>query len=366
MRISGTQLFWLISTMQVGMTILLTINPAIMVARQDAWISTLAAGLIGVFIAAVSSRVSLMHPHRTFVEYTRTLLGKWLGNAVVFLYLAFWISVLSIILRQYADLIMSTILPETPILVPIAGMLLVAVYVTGAGLETIARCSELMGPFILLGVAIPVLLVAREARIENIAPVYLDSGWMTVLKGALPPATFLGDCVMLVMLFAFVARPKSGFRPALLGVAVASLLTSATTFTIIAVRGANASASETYSYFNLVRYVSYFDFVQNLDAFVVAIWITGVFVKVSLYFFVTTYGAAQWVGVADWRRMIKLIAPVCLVLALLPRNFLDSSILFPQKIAMPFILPFHMFGMPLVLWGIAKWRGRRAKKMPSG
>ncbi|MCC3374413.1 endospore germination permease [Cohnella sp. REN36] len=366
MRISGAQLFWMISSMQVGMTILLTINPAIKIAGQDAWISTLVAGLVGVLVAAVSSRVSLLHPRRTFVDYARSLLGKWPGGIVVFLYLAFWISVLSIILRQYADLIASTILPETPIVVPIAGMLLVAVYVNAAGLEAIARCSELMGPFVLLGILIPVLLVAKDVRLANLLPVYLDSGWTTVLKGALPPATFLGDCVMLVMLLAFVARPKTGFRPALLGVAVAGLLTSATTFVILAVRGPNASARETYSYFNLVRYVSYFDFVQNLDAFVIALWITGVFVKVSLYFFVATYGAAQWIGYADWRRMIKFVAPLCLALAFLPRDFLDSSILFPQKIAMPFILPFHMLGMPLILWGIAEWRGRRAKKRHSG
>ncbi|MFC5647874.1 endospore germination permease [Paenibacillus solisilvae] len=358
MRISGNQLFWLMSTMQVGMTILLTINPAIEIARQDAWISTAAAGIFGVFTAFVSSRLSNIFPHQTFVEYVERIIGRWLGKTVVFLYMLFWYSVLAIILRQYSELIVGTILPRTPLIVPILGMLLVAVYVTASGIEAIARCSEILGPFVLLAILIPLLLSIKDLDFTNILPIYVDSGWMTILKGSLPTSSFLGDSVLLMMVFAFVSHPKKGMKPAIWGVGTAAILTCAASFAIVSTLGHATSSSLTYPYFNLVRYLSYFDFVQNLDSLVIAIWIIGIFVKVSLYFFISTYGTAQWCGVHNWRKMMWVVAPLAVILALLPRDFIDSSVFFPQKIAIPFILPFHMLVMPLLLWGIAKFRSK--------
>lgn len=353
MRITGRQLFWMIATMQIGMTILLTINPAIQTARRDAWISTCLAGLIGVSIAYMCSRLSSDYPNQTFVHFTKELFGKWLGHAVIFVYFAFWYSTLAIILRQYSELIIGTILPRTPIIVPVVGMLLVAMYVTRSGLGAIARCSEFFGPIVLFVIVVPILLGIKEADLTNFAPVFVDSGWMTVIQGSLPTATFLGDCVMLIMLIAFLPHPKKSSKSAVLGVGAAAAVTCLATFLIIAVFGYNTSVGQIYPYFKLVRYVSYFDFVQNLDSLLIAIWIISVFIKVSLYFFISVYGTAEWFGIGKWRRMTWIVAPIAVILALIPRNYLEGSIFFPQKIAIPFILPIHMVGLPLLMWGAA-------------
>ncbi|NOU99637.1 GerAB/ArcD/ProY family transporter [Paenibacillus planticolens] len=356
MRISGKQLFWMILTMQLGMTLLLTINPAIQTAKQDAWLSTACATGIGIFIAFVCSRLSLLYPGQTLIDFCRSLFGRYIGYLIIFLYFLLWYSVLAIILRQYSEFIAATILPKTPILVPILGMLLVAIYVTFLGIEAIARCCEILGPFTLLGIAIPLLLSLKNIHINNILPIYVDSGALTILKGALPTSTFLGDCILLLVVMGFVAKPKTGVKPAMFGVASAGLLTSFSTFLIVSIFGHRTASGQTYPYFNLVRYISYFDFFQNLDSFVIAIWIISVFTKVSLYFFVCTYGTAQVFGVQKWRRMMLFVAPVLVLLALIPRDFIDSSVFFPQKIAIPFLFPLQMFSLPLLMWGIAKWK----------
>lgn len=362
MAITGKQLFWLISTMQVGMTILLTINPTILVSRQDAWMSSILAGLIGMLVAWVCSRISLLMPGMTLVDYARSLLGSWLGNALIVLYLLQWYSVLAIILRQYSELIVGSALVKTPITVPMLGMLFVAVYAVHSGLTTIARCSQIFGPFILLGIAIPIMLSLRDFDLRNLQPVYHDTGWVTLIKGSLPTGTFLGDCVMLIVLFRFVAKPATGARPAILGVGIAGLLVGAATFLIVGVISAARAAGSTYPYFQLVRYISYTDSFQNLDAIVIALWISGVFIKISLYLFVSAYGTSQLLGVRRWKRSIWIIAPLALGLAYIPRDFIQSSVQFPQNIAIPFILPFYYICMPIVLLGLAKLRQVRRER----
>jgi spore germination protein KB len=356
MQIGGKQLFWMILTMQLGMTLLLTINPSIQTAKQDAWLSTICATGIGVGVAFVSSRLNLAHPGQTMMEFSKRLLGRYIGYVVIVVYLIFWYSVLAIILRQYSEFIVATILPRTPILVPILGMLLVAIYVTFSGIEVIARCCEILGPLTLFGIAIPLLLSLKNIHINNILPIYVDTGAMTILKGALPTSTFLGDCILLLVIMGFLSKPQTGVKPAILGVAAAGLLTSISTFLIVSVFGHLTASGQTYPYFNLIRYISYYDFFQNLDSFVIAIWIISVFTKVSLYFFVCTYGTAQSFGLKKWRRMMWFVAPVTALLTLIPRDFIDSSVLFPQKIAIPFFLPIHAVCLPLLMWGVAKWK----------
>lgn len=368
MHIGGKQLFWLMAVMQSGMTILLTVNPAVMAAGRDAWLSTAAAGLLGVLSAFVHARVNRRFPRQTLVDFAGRIVGKGVAQAIILLYLLFWYVVLAMILRQYTEFILSTILPSTPLLVPLVLLLLVGVYVTVMGIEALARCAELFGPFILLGIFVPLLLTADDMDMGNVLPVYADSGWMTILQGSLPTLSFLGDCVIMWMLYAFVPEGHKGPKYVMLGVGISGFLTCAAAFLAIGVMGEGQSANITYPYFNLIRNTSYFDFVQNLDSLVIAIWIVSVFVKVSLYLFACAYGTAQWLKVRRWRRTLWFVAPTVFVISLIPRDFVESSVLFPQKIAIPYILPIHVFGIPLLLWATAAKRGagERASREPAG
>ncbi len=357
-KINGNQIFWLISTMQIGMTILLTLNPSIAVAKQDAWISILISGLFSVGLAYVLTRISILYPNESLVTYAPKILGKFVGHVVILLYVVYWYTVLAIILRQYADFISGTTLQLTPVFIPILGMLLVAAYVSFAGIEVLARCSEVLGPLILLGIMVPLLLNAPQIKIHNLLPIMADNTPLVLLMGALPTASFLGDNIMLMMILPFLARPREGVKGAILGSVVASIFTLLSAMQCIAIFGQSTSSRQTYPFLNLVRFIS-FGFLQNLDSIVVAIWIMGIFIKVSLYLFVASYGTAQWMGIKRWRIIIFIAAPIALTLAMLPRNFVDSSILYPKLVAVPFNLPVLFILLPLLLWIVGAIRSKK-------
>ncbi|OBR67595.1 hypothetical protein A7K91_22185 [Paenibacillus oryzae] len=357
-KINGNQIFWLISTMQIGMTILLTINPSIAVAKQDAWISILISGLFSVGLAYVLTRISILYPNESIVTYAPKILGKFVGHVVILLYVVYWYTVLAIILRQYADFISGTILQLTPVFIPILGMLLVAAYVSFAGIEVLARCSEVLGPLILLGIMVPLLLNAPQIKLHNLLPIMADNTPLVLLMGALPTASFLGDNIMLMMILPFLARPREGVKGAILGSVVASVFTLLSAMQCIAIFGQSTSSRQTYPFLNLVRFIS-FGFLQNLDSIVVAIWIMGIFIKVALYLFVASYGTAQWMGIKRWRIIIFIAAPIAITLAMLPRNFVDSSILYPKLVAVPFNLPVLFMLLPLLLWIVGAIRSKK-------
>ncbi|PYE52441.1 endospore germination permease [Paenibacillus barcinonensis] len=357
-KISGNQIFWMISTMQIGMTILLTINPSIAAAKQDAWISILFSSMFSVGLAYVLTRISIMYPNESLITYAPKIMGKFLGHVIILVYVLYWFTVLSIILRQYGDFMIGTILQLTPVVIPIAGMLVVAAYVSYAGIEVLARCSEVLGPLILLGIMVPLLLNISDIQVHNLLPVMSDNSLLVLLQGALPTASFLGDNILLMMILPFVADPRKGVKGALLGSVIAGLFTLFSAMECIAIFGDSTAGRQTYPFLNLVRFIS-FGFLQNLDAIVIAIWIMGIFIKVSLYLFAASYGTAQWFGVKRWRILIFIVAPVAIVLSMLPRNFVDSSILFPKLVAVPIILPFNFILLPLLLWIVGTIRNRK-------
>ncbi|MDQ0875939.1 hypothetical protein QFZ77_004598 [Paenibacillus sp. V4I3] len=122
------------------------------------------------------------------------------------------------------------------------------------------------------------------------------------------------------------------------------------------------ATGQTYPYFNLVRYISIYDFFQNLDSFMIPIWIIGVFVKVSIYVFICTYGTAQVCKVTNWPRMLWFVIPVVILIAMVPRSYFDSSIFFPKKIVLPYILPIHLLGLPVLLWGISLLKNKKNRQ----
>ena len=100
MKISKYQIFWMIASLEIGMVLLLTQSPAIEEAKQDAWISFVFAGLAGIGITFAAGKLSLLYPNQTFIQYSQSILGKWLGRIIVIPYFIHWLSVIGVIFRQ--------------------------------------------------------------------------------------------------------------------------------------------------------------------------------------------------------------------------------------------------------------------------
>ena len=85
MKISGRQIFWMMFTFEVGQSLLLVIPATIRTAKQDAWISILIAGDRGCSYFLATTLGSL-YPKQTLIEFSQTILGKWLGKLLLIPY----------------------------------------------------------------------------------------------------------------------------------------------------------------------------------------------------------------------------------------------------------------------------------------
>ncbi|NRF93208.1 endospore germination permease [Paenibacillus frigoriresistens] len=357
MKISGLQMFWMMATLEFGMTLLLSQSPAIAEAKQDAWISFIIAGVAAIMLTFVSAKLSLLYPHQTFIQYSQTILGKWLGKIIVIPYFIQWFSAIGVILRDSSDFILMTLFHKTPLIVLVVLMLYLIVYVTyQGGIEGIARCSEVIGPIIFLVIILTLILNYNNIEWKRILPIYADSGWMSILKGGLSPVSFFGESVSIMMLICFMAEPSKGVSRTIWGVGFASFFTCISTLAVLMVFGSGLTAKMWYPYFEMVRYISVMEFIQNIEILVTVIWMFSVFIKLSVYLFITSYGAAQWLNIKDWKKVIWFVALGVVPLAMIYKNIDTSSINYVKKYWIPYVFPINMVGIPLLLWIVGSIR----------
>ncbi|MFC5653328.1 endospore germination permease [Paenibacillus solisilvae] len=361
MKISGLQILWLIFSMQIGM-ILLRLTQAIAQSKQDAWISVLLAGVAGIGITYVSAKVSVLYPNQTFIEFTQTILGKWLGKIVIITYFFQWYTGSAVIIRRSSDFLHLALFHRTPVLILIASMLLLVLYALyEGGIEGIARCSEVIGPLIFITLIFIFCLSLNNLDWHMLLPVFTDSGWKDIMKGSLSPTSLLAETFMLVMLIAFMNEPKKGPSQAIWGVGIAFGFVFIATLFVIMTFGPNLSGRMMYAFYDVVRFISMMEFIQNVDVIIIVVWMTSFFIKLSLYVFICCYGTAQFFRIQNWRALIWVVIPIVLFLAMLPANEL-FGIEYNQKYLIPFVLPVNFIFIPLLLWFVGAIRKNKEKE----
>ncbi|MED4990840.1 GerAB/ArcD/ProY family transporter, partial [Parageobacillus toebii] len=106
-------------------------------------------------------------------------------------------------------------------------------------------------------------------------------------------------------------------------------------------------------------------FLEHLEAIITALWVVGVFLKISVFYYASVLGTAQWLNLSDYRPIVFPMGFFILLFAVWSApnlmeltRFLGSSF--------PFYILSVQAGIPLLLLFIAKWRKRTNNQKLTG
>lgn len=179
-KISGSQLFVLVILFEMGSAILFGLGAG---AKQDAWIAVLLGLIAGLLLFLVYHRLFMFYPDLPFTSYVQKITGNWIGRFIGLLYIVYFIYQAARILRDFGELLVTTIYTNTPIFVVHTLMILTIIYAIHKGFEVIARVGELYFGIIYFFAILGMLLITFSGLIhlENLQPI-LENGWMPILK----------------------------------------------------------------------------------------------------------------------------------------------------------------------------------------
>jgi spore germination protein KB len=362
MRLTGLQIFWILCSFITGNTMLITISPTATQAMQDTWISYLLAAAAGLLIVLVASKAGSLRSGQTILEYGKSTPGKWLGIVLIVNYLIQWYSALGNLLLEYAEFAIDILLPTTPSWLFYISILLLAIYVVyAAGIESIGRCSEVFGPIIVSTVLLLVILDIPSMNAERLLPVYFDSGMLSIMKGSLYPLSFFGESAFMLMILTFAEQPKKSIVWAMGAYTMSVSLVTIVVLSVLMTLGPVITAKQRYPAFDTISFINVMNFIQNLEIVAILIWILSVFIKISVYFFLASYGTAQLFKIKKWRKTTWFVAAFVLTEVMIIDKMNISYSAYINVYWIPYALPVNMILIPLLFWIVGMIKNEKAK-----
>ncbi len=352
-KISPRQLVFLLTIFIVSTELLFLPGFIVREAAEGAWLSIIMGGLFGAAVVLVVSALGNKYPDKSIVQYPELILGKLWGKIIGFLLVTYAFISSSIVLREFYELLESSFMPETPPTVFAVSFIIVAALAVRAGIEVIARNSEL---YFLLAYFITVfllLLLIKDLRTENLLPVF-GEGLRPIIRGSFHASSFMGEIVLLAFLIPNLNRPREATKAGLWTVLIVTATLGVVTAFTLSVFGTETTANTVFPALSLGRFISVANFLEHLDAFFLIYWVVTVFIKLSLFYYVAVIGTSQLSGLSEYK---FLILPAAVVINnfsfVFFRNTIElldwlSTVWGPYALTIEFLIPLFLLAYVLV------------------
>ncbi len=356
-KISAAQLRILMVTTILGTTVLFMPSLVATAARQDGWLSMIVGVAAGYLEAVVVLALGKRFPNQSMVQYSEVILGKFLGKILGLAMILYLIQFNLIIVREFGELLVLAIMPATPITVFIVVILLLAVYASTGGLEVIARTNEVFFLPTIVVILLLFNLAAKDFDLGNLLPV-LENGPVPVLKGALPSFAFFGEIGLVGFLYPKINNPGQIPKATYQALAITGGIMVMDMVAVLAVFNPESASRIILPTLVMAKNIRIAQFIEHMEALMVFIWISSVFIKITIFLYAAALATNQWLGL---KRQRLLNWPLAAILAPLAIYFFPNSLAlakFIQKASFPYLYAGEI-GIPLLLLIVAAIRGKR-------
>ena len=352
-NISLTQLFTIMVNFLLGSAIVLGIGKE---AKQDVWIAIGIATLIGIGLMYFYYSLNRLLPNKNLFEMMEYCFTRPIAIFMSFGYSTYFFFLSCRVLRDFAELIASAILPVTPIEVIVLTFMVVIAYIVYLGLEVLGRVTEIFTPY-LLGLIILLailLIVSGEIELHNVEPV-LGDGLKPVVKTIFPSLISFpfGELVVFTVILSSVTEFKKCKKVSLISVLVAGGFLVLASLLMLFTLGADVMQNANFPLLSAAKRVSIGNFIERIDAIVVFIMMLGILVKSAVYLYGGLKGL-EYVFRVPYRYFVFPISMIVAIFSILTSanfaKFLDWQVTLTHYLNPPIQLAIPSVIMVILIW----------------
>jgi spore germination protein KB len=347
--ISSLQLFYILMGFEFGTAIILGIGSA---AKQDVWIAILVASVTSLVLMSIYIKLSSFYPNYTLVQMLRELLGKFLAYPIIVIYIVYFIYIAGRVCRDFGELMVSTILVETPIAVVIGSLMVLLIYCLRGGIETFGRMGEAVFPLFMFSLIIIwiLLVTVKSFNIANLTPI-LGNGLKPILKEVFPNTLSFpfGESIVILMFIPFLNNKKNAGKIGFAVILIGGFLLSINSVLILSVLGPEIYEQDFFPLLSATRLVSIADFLERFDAIIILMMISGVFFKVGMFTFGAAVGISQLFNMKNTKSILLALGTILIPLSLLIGSDFTSFLEIGFEIITTYVHPVVQIIIPFVL-----------------
>ncbi|MGH0429148.1 spore germination protein [Bacillus hominis] len=220
-QISPIFVFFLIHSAQFGAGVLGFARIIAKAAGYDGWIGVLIIGIC-IHILIWMMYFLLKETNGNLVDLHRQTFGKWLGNGVTLIFMAYFLIISISVIRTYVEIIQVWMFPTASTWMLTLFLCLVSYYIISSGFRVITGiCVISVGGT--LGYLFLSLFVLKYSHWSNLLPVFTHS-FSDILKAANLSIYSMTGFEIYLMAYPFVKNPKQSHKFAQYGALFSNIL----------------------------------------------------------------------------------------------------------------------------------------------
>ncbi len=303
------------------------------VLTQDAfsagWLEVIISGLAGMVGFYIIYRLLRLFPGRDLIEISRMVWGNWLGSLVGLCFIIYFLVLNFITLRLFAEAILSTALPQTPISVVIALFLIGALMAAYFGLEVIGRANWLLQPFLFFVFLVITSGLLNQINFNTLFPI-LGPGIIPLFKTSLLRSAFFGQILAIGFIAPYIRKPPTIAKAGV--AAISSVVIVFAWLQMVYTGFFRVSTGEKIltPFYQMAREINFGRFFQRIESvFIFIYYFSGVlFYAITLY--LVASGLARLCRVPIYQPLLFPLVIIVFTLALIPPSATSMSMIWAE------------------------------------
>lgn len=318
-------------------------------AAQDAWAASLVIALGSVLIVLLIAGLGIQFEDKSVVRFSQELLGKPFGTAITTGFLIVLLHFVGAEARLYAELIIGSFVPDTPIPFIVGSMVILAAIACYLGVETIGRTSDVLVPLFTLAIliALPMGFSAFDSR--SLEPV-LARGLKPVLSSTATSLALGGKYLSLGVLIPQATKPTRILLPAVATTLLAGITQTLIAVMVVGVLGPDLGNSSVFPFLSALRAVNIIRLIQRVEALGTIAWGFAILVDTSVLLYVLCRATSELMDLQDYRPLVGPIATVWFVYSMQSYDNLLSLLHFHESPAFAVFVTVTVFVPYALLW----------------
>lgn len=322
-KITAIQTAIITASTTIGVGLLALPRIAVDTGDTGAPLITLMGTLVAFFGVALICILGMRFPTQSIIQYGEEIVGKWLARLLSFFIICFFAVLSSLIAREFGEVVVTSVLRETPLEVTVIVMLALAAFSTRNTITIFAYIHHFYFPLILTPALLIVVFSLKNANVLHLQPV-LGNTPTNILQGLLTVGALFQGSFILTFIIPAMRESKKAMKASTWGMVIAGGLYIITVIANVAVFGTQEIKNLIWPTLELAKMTSLpGQVLERLDAAFLAVWVTAVFTTLFSSYFLTIYAIKQLFHFMDHKMFSFLILPFIFTIAMLPGNILE-------------------------------------------
>ncbi|RAP75079.1 GerAB/ArcD/ProY family transporter [Paenibacillus montanisoli] len=315
--------------------------------------------LVGFIGLMLISLLGMRFPKQSFVQYSEAIIGKWLAAIGTLLLIAFFAILTSLAAREFGEVVVTSVLKNTPLEVTVIVMLLLAAVSTRNNLVTFSYIHLFYFPFLLGPALLIVALSLKNADVINLQPVW-GNDQTHMLPGILTIAALFQGSFVMTIVIPGMCDPKKSMKASFIAMLIAGGMYVAIVIAAVGVFGSEEIKNLLWPTLELAKATSLpANILERLDAAFLAVWVTAVFTTLFSSYYLTIRFISNLFRLKDHNMFSFFLLPFVFIMAVIPQNILQMYEIIADvgRIGL-----FITVGYPAFLFIISLIRGKRGDR----